>query len=124
MRNESAAYVTYADGRAGSVPEATVRADRLGARVELHVGIPFGVTALVHAPADGPASITEGGVPAAEAKGLELVRAENGVVVFRAGSGSYSFQVRGATAQAEPPRVERAERIDRVRLADVLEVCR
>jgi alpha-L-rhamnosidase len=53
--------------------------------------IPANTVATVFVPAKDAASVTEGGKPAAEAKGLKFVRMENGAAVYEAGSGQYSI---------------------------------
>ena len=57
----------------------------------LNVTIPPNTTATVHVPAADRARVTEGGGPAAEAYGVELVRADGDAAVFSVGSGRYEF---------------------------------
>ena len=42
-------------------------------------------------PAKNADAVTEGGLPARQAKGVKVVREGDGVVVFEVGSGSYRF---------------------------------
>jgi alpha-L-rhamnosidase len=55
------------------------------------ITIPPNTTAEVHVPIRPPATITEGGVPAAEAPGIKLLRAEPEESVFSATSGTFVF---------------------------------
>jgi len=58
---------------------------------EMKVAIPANTAATVYVPARDAAAVQEGGVPAAQAEGVRLLRSENGMAVFSVGSGSYSF---------------------------------
>jgi len=58
----------------------------------LTITVPVNGTATVHVPAAEAAAVREGGMPAAEAEGVTLLRAEDGEVVFDVGSGQYCFQ--------------------------------
>lgn len=58
----------------------------------LNVTIPANTTATVYVPAANAADVTESGISAANAEGVELLRSENGFAVFSVGSGSYSFK--------------------------------
>lgn len=72
---------------------------REGARVTMDVVIPPNTTATVHVPllngamgqANGADSVTEGGLPASRAPGVEFLRIEEGAALFRVGSGAYVF---------------------------------
>ncbi len=64
-----------------------------GGRLRMEVEIPVGATALVHVPAASPAQVREGGHPAAQAPGVELVTQEAGAVIYRVGAGRYLFHV-------------------------------
>ena len=57
----------------------------------LEVTIPPNTTASVRVPSDQGTPVTEGGVAAAEAFGVESLGWENGAAVYRVGSGSYRF---------------------------------
>jgi alpha-L-rhamnosidase len=57
----------------------------------LDVTIPANARATVCVPAADIASVTEGGAPAADAPGVELLRMEGGHAVYAVGSGSYAF---------------------------------
>ncbi len=59
--------------------------------LSLDVTIPANTTATVYIPAAEGSEVLEGGKPARKAKGLKFVKAENGCMVFEAGSGVYSF---------------------------------
>ncbi|MDR3228577.1 MAG: glycoside hydrolase family 78 protein [Puniceicoccales bacterium] len=60
----------------------------------LRAGIPPNTTAEIWLPASKAAAVTENGIPAVTAKGLRLLREENGAVVFEVGSGDYDFLVK------------------------------
>ncbi|BDI32471.1 hydrolase [Capsulimonas corticalis] len=64
---------------------------RQNGKFHLDMTIPANSTATVWIPAAGAAQITEGGAPAAQAKGVTFVRQEIGATVYAIGSGSYSF---------------------------------
>jgi alpha-L-rhamnosidase len=63
----------------------------------IDVVVPPNATGLVHVPAADPADVAEIGEalaqPADRAPGVELLRVENGRVVYRVGSGRYDFRV-------------------------------
>ena len=61
--------------------------------VEMTVTVPVGTTALVYVPAADPTQVQEGGKPALERKGVRLVEARDGEIVFAVGSGTYRFVV-------------------------------
>jgi alpha-L-rhamnosidase len=71
---------------------------RTPAGLELDVTVPTGATGLVYVPASSAASVTEiaGGsaVLAERARGVRLVRTEQGRVLYEVGSGVYQFRVR------------------------------
>ena len=58
----------------------------------MEVTIPANTTATVHVPAADAAQVTESGMPAAQAPGLEFVEMADGAAVYRAGSGQYLFE--------------------------------
>ena len=60
-------------------------------RLELTVTIPANTTATVYVPVADPASIKEGGKPAADAEGVKFLRVEDGRTLFEVGSGTYHF---------------------------------
>ncbi len=60
--------------------------------VKLDVTVPGNCTATVYVPANSPAEVRESGKPAEKAKGIKLVRQENGAAVFEVGSGHYAFE--------------------------------
>lgn len=63
-----------------------------GGRLRLAVRVPPNTTATVLVPRRGPGTVTEGGRPAREARGVRLAREEEGVEVYAVGSGSYVFE--------------------------------
>lgn len=63
-----------------------------GGRFTLDIEIPTNATATVHIPADLPQSITESGVRASESDGVEFAGRQDGCLVYRVGSGRYSFE--------------------------------
>jgi alpha-L-rhamnosidase len=58
------------------------------------VAIPANTTATVYVPATTAESVTENGKPVGQARGVKLVKTENGRAVFSVGSGNYSFESR------------------------------
>jgi alpha-L-rhamnosidase len=60
---------------------------------QFDVAIPANTVALVYVPAASPKHVSEGTLPASDAKGVKFVRAEPGVAVFEVGSGEYHFVV-------------------------------
>src|ERR1019366_9668317 len=60
-------------------------------RLDLTVTIPANTAATVYLPVTDPASIKEGGKPAADAEGARFLRAEDGRALFEVGSGTYHF---------------------------------
>jgi alpha-L-rhamnosidase len=72
---------------------------RTTAGFELDVTVPPNATGVVYVPASSAASVSEIGggsaILAERARGVRLVRAERGRVVYDVGSGSYRFRIRG-----------------------------
>ena len=64
---------------------------RKDGRFHLEVDIPPNTTATIHLPAREGGRVTESGVPAAEAPGLEFTGWIAGAALFEAGSGHYAF---------------------------------
>jgi alpha-L-rhamnosidase len=58
------------------------------------VEIPANAAATVYVPASGTDTVTEGGKPLAQAKGVKLLRTEPGAVVLAVDSGRYRFAAR------------------------------
>ena len=56
------------------------------------IAIPANTTATVHVPAQSADSVTEGGRPAAQSRGVKFLRFENGRAVFEIESGAYIFR--------------------------------
>jgi alpha-L-rhamnosidase len=63
-----------------------------GKHLRLDVTIPPNTTATIHVPAGAADQVTEGGKPVALARGVSLLRSEDGVTVFHVGSGKYQFE--------------------------------
>ncbi len=61
-------------------------------RFHLDVTIPGNCTATVYVPAKDVANVTEGGKPAAQAKGVKFLRMKDGLAIFEVGSGQYAFE--------------------------------
>ena len=55
---------------------------------------PSGDDSTVYVPTSAPASVTEGGRPAARSPGVKSAPAENGKAVFEVGSGKYEFEAK------------------------------
>jgi alpha-L-rhamnosidase len=55
------------------------------------ITVPANTTATVYVPAKDAATITESGVPAAQARGVKALPRENDYAVFEIGSGKYNF---------------------------------
>ncbi|SNS43411.1 alpha-L-rhamnosidase [Actinomadura meyerae] len=72
----------------GTVRTAWARAD---GELRLEVAVPPGATAIVHVPAGDPGGVREGGVPVAEAAGVEVLGTEPGALRCRVSSGDYRF---------------------------------
>ena len=79
---------TSYDSIHGKIATAWKKAD---GQFTLEVTVPVNTTATVYVPAKDPASVTEGGQPAASAPGLKFLREENGSAVFAVASGEYLF---------------------------------
>jgi alpha-L-rhamnosidase len=60
----------------------------------MDVTVPVGCWATVYVPSRDPALVFEGGSPAGEVPGLELLGVETGYVKYKVGSGQYSFLAR------------------------------
>jgi alpha-L-rhamnosidase len=69
------------------------------AGLALDVVIPANTSATIHVPATDAAAVTEGGVPAAQAPGLDYVAVVDGFAVYRAGAGAYGFLSKGYTVR-------------------------
>ncbi|MEI7902672.1 MAG: alpha-L-rhamnosidase N-terminal domain-containing protein [bacterium] len=67
---------------------------REGGTLTMDVTIPPNTTATVYVPAKEVASVTEGGKPATEVKGVKFLRMEGTDAVFATGSGSYTWEVK------------------------------
>lgn len=61
--------------------------------LSLDVTVPGNTTAKLRIPAPNRWAVTEGGIPAAEAKAVRFVKMDAGDAVFELGSGSYSFDI-------------------------------
>jgi len=60
-------------------------------RISLNVAVPANTTTTVYVPTTDPTRVTESGIPAAQAEGVELMRSAEGAAVYRVGAGRYSF---------------------------------
>jgi alpha-L-rhamnosidase len=67
---------------------------RTGGRFNWQIEVPANATATVSVPASTLDAVTEGGRPAAKARGIEFVTLADGFAVFRIGSGRYEFSSR------------------------------
>lgn len=83
------------DHARGTVPTqrgpVSVAWDRRDGELGLDVTIPVNTSAEVWVPAVDRGAVTEGGVPADDADGVEFRRMEDGYAVFAVGSGDYRF---------------------------------
>ena len=61
--------------------------------VSLTVQVPVNATANIYLPIDSPAGVSEGGQPADQSSGIDYLRTERRHVVYRIGSGRYSFVI-------------------------------
>jgi alpha-L-rhamnosidase len=61
----------------------------------LELTVPANTHATVYIPADEPGRVAEGGLPAAQAEGINFSKAEPGWAVYRVDSGNYFFTSRG-----------------------------
>ena len=93
IRPAVAAGLTNARAAYASVAGRIESAWRIeNGRIHLDVTVPPNTTATVFVPAVAPDKVTEGGQPAARARGVAQLSAENGAAVFRVGSGQYRFE--------------------------------
>ena len=65
---------------------------REAGKLRLEVTIPPNTTATVFVPTGKSGEVTESGQPAANAKGVKFLRAEEDAAVYEVGSGSYVFE--------------------------------
>jgi alpha-L-rhamnosidase len=63
-----------------------------GGKLTYAVTVPANTTATLHLPAGSQDAVTEGGQPAAQAEGVELVGYEAGKAVLELESGRYEFE--------------------------------
>jgi alpha-L-rhamnosidase len=93
IRPAIAAGLTSARAAYASVAGRIESAWRIeNGRLHLDVTVPPNTTATVFVPAVAPDQVTEGGKPAAGARGVSRLGAEGGAAVFRVGSGQYRFE--------------------------------
>ena len=64
---------------------------RQGTRLTMDITIPINTTATIYVPAMKETSVTESGVPAAKAPGINFLGLRQGAAVYAVGSGSYHF---------------------------------
>jgi alpha-L-rhamnosidase len=62
------------------------------------ISVPPNTTASIYVPARDPASVREGGRPAAQSPGVKFLRAEPGTAIYEVGAGSYTFTSARSTA--------------------------
>jgi hypothetical protein len=60
-------------------------------RLSMEVTIPPNTIATIHVPAKDATTVTESGIPAAQAAGVKFLRMENGAALYAVGSGTYQF---------------------------------
>ncbi|MEI6950790.1 family 78 glycoside hydrolase catalytic domain [Paraflavisolibacter sp. H34] len=65
--------------------------ERVGAGCRFRFAVPANTTATVSLPARDERSVTEGGLPAARAKGVRFLKMEDGKAVYEVGAGVYNF---------------------------------
>jgi len=65
---------------------------RHGDKLTMNVTIPANTTATVYVPAKSAKVVTESGRPIANANGVKLIHAGDGVAVFDVNAGKYEFQ--------------------------------
>ncbi len=88
--------LTWARGGYDSVHGKIRSAWKLEAgKLTMDVTVPANTTATVSVPATVAASVTEGGMPAGQAKGVKFLRMADGAAVYEIGSGSYHFERSG-----------------------------
>jgi alpha-L-rhamnosidase len=88
--------LTWARGEYRSIRGLVASKWRIeGGKFQIEVQVPVGATAEVHLPARDAATVLEGDKPAGKAPGVQFLRAAGNGVVYRVGSGTYNFQVRG-----------------------------
>jgi len=71
---------------------------------ELKVTIPANMTAVVHVPSDAESSVSEGGMPAAQAIGVRSLGREGDAERFAVGAGTYRFESVYAEETSSPSR--------------------
>jgi alpha-L-rhamnosidase len=101
IQPEVAPGLTWARARYDSIAGRISSGWRIdGDHFQLDVEVPPNTQATLFVPATNPVVVQESGVPAAEARGVSLLRFANGRAVFRVGSGTYHFSsVAPATAR-------------------------
>ena len=82
-------HVTYFNRT--SYGEAGIAWKRAAGGLELELRVPVSCQATLYLPAADETRITEGGIVADRSKGVRLMGAENGQVVYRLQSGTYHF---------------------------------
>ena len=88
---DSLEYVTYDHDTPYGQAAITWRNQTDGFTMDITV--PVGSTADVYVPADDPGRVTESGVSAEKAKGVDFQDRQDGYAVYRVGSGGYRFRV-------------------------------
>jgi alpha-L-rhamnosidase len=87
-----AAGLTWARARYDSISGRVSSAWKIdGRHLQLDVEVPPNTQATIFVPATSTEVVQEGGQPATQARGVALLRFDNGSAVFRVGSGAYHF---------------------------------
>jgi alpha-L-rhamnosidase len=92
IRPSVAAGLTWARAAYDSISGRISSAWKIDGRYfQLDVEVPANTQAMVFVPATAADTVREGGGPAAQARGVSLLRFDHGAAVFRVGSGAYHF---------------------------------
>lgn len=75
-----------------------------GEKLTMDITVPAGATATVYVPASSPDDVFEGGVPADEAEVVEQIHTDGTAVVYRVGSGQYTFTTDAVLAALDEAR--------------------
>lgn len=76
-------------------PYGTIKSEwkREGKNLLLHVEVPFNTSATVYLPTTDRAAVTESNKPINQLKDIQYAGSENGKLLYKIGSGSYSFKL-------------------------------
>jgi alpha-L-rhamnosidase len=87
--------LTFAEGKLETVKGTiAVSYRRQGNRLLMNVTVPANSTALLYLPARSVNSVTENGKKIASIDEISFLKAEDGYVILKVGSGSYQFNSR------------------------------